>query len=489
MNPSGPHAAPRGSETFATSIGDPPARSTRHIRPRAKKPSDCPSGDQNGPVAPSVPLIGTVAKLSSDLTRIVVAPAAFPTNAMLRPSGEIAGACSTTVPAGALIETASRVEGAVEGRDSIHAPAASAASTASVATTADGWTRRGSAAAATADPLRPSVATASSAYARSRADWNRCRASFSRQRRITALMAGGTLAALLDRSGGSWLRIAFIVSADVAPWNARRPREHLVGDRTERKDVGALIDVQPTDLFRRHVADGAEQQAGGGPRCCDSRDTGACIVQSARRQLRQPEVQNLHRAIVGHEDVFRLQIAMEDAAIVGSREPVQDTVADLHDLARRKWSSVDARAEGATGQQLGDNIGRRTVAADIVEGDDVWMIEGRGGARLLLEAGNAILIGRDARGQDLNRDLAVQPAIVRAIDLAHSAGAEQRGDPVWAEPGARGEGQAERNVTPEPCSREQASRARPPMLKLLVAARGRGTAIVITSRRCYRRHL
>ena len=41
-------------------------------------------------------------------------------------------------------------------------------------------------------------------------------------------------------------------------------------------------------------------------------------------------------------------------------------------------------------------------------------------------------------GQDLDRDVAVEPRIARAIDLAHSSGAERRNDLVVTEAGPRG---------------------------------------------------
>ena len=57
---------------------------------------------------------------------------------------------------------------------------------------------------------------------------------------------------------------------------------------------------------------------------------------------------------------------------------------------------------------------------DFVNGDDVWMIERRGGLRLLHEPAAAILVGQAVGGQHLDRHLAAQPSIARAIHLAHA---------------------------------------------------------------------
>ena len=42
-------------------------------------------------------------------------------------------------------------------------------------------------------------------------------------------------------------------------------------------------------------------------------------------------------------------------------------------------------------------------------------------------------VGCEVRREDLDRDVAPQLAVARAIDLAHAAGAERREDRVWAE--------------------------------------------------------
>src|SRR5687768_4959637 len=59
--------------------------------------------------------------------------------------------------------------------------------------------------------------------ARSRADWNRCSRSFSRQRRTRRSTGGGSEGSSSRRSGGSSFRIALSVSIDELRLNARVP--------------------------------------------------------------------------------------------------------------------------------------------------------------------------------------------------------------------------------------------------------------------------
>jgi hypothetical protein len=62
--------------------------------------------------------------------------------------------------------------------------------------------------------------------------------------------------------------------------------------------------------------------------------------------------------------------------------------------------------------------------------------------RLALEPRAAIGVGAEDVGQDLQGDVAPQPAVARAIDLAHAARAERRDDLVRPKrvPGWRGMG-------------------------------------------------
>ena len=58
--------------------------------------------------------------------------------------------------------------------------------------------------------------------------------------------------------------------------------------------------------------------------------------------------------------------------------------------------------------------------------------------RLALEAGEAVWIDSEEFGQDLQRDVAIEPRVARAIHLAHATRADQGDDFVGAEPGAGG---------------------------------------------------
>ncbi len=70
---------------------------------------------------------------------------------------------------------------------------------------------------------------------------------------------------------------------------------------------------------------------------------------------------------------------------------------------------------------------------DAVDGGDVRMIERGERLGLAREPGEALGVGGDGGGQDLDGDVAIELGVAGAIDLAHSAFAKLRDDAIRAE--------------------------------------------------------
>src|SRR5439155_11741 len=80
-------------------------------------------------------------------------------------------------------------------------------------------------------------------------------------------------------------------------------------------------------------------------------------------------------------------------------------------------------------EQLGDDVRGPVVRADVMDRDDVGMIQGSGGARLLLEAEHVAGVVV-ARRQHLERDVPIELQVVGHEDAAHSAATQLALDPV-----------------------------------------------------------
>ncbi len=181
--------------------------------------------------------------------------------------------------------------------------------------------------------------------------------------------------------------------------------------------------------------DDAGLRAGGGGR--EARDLAPLL---GVRELGEAEVEDLHPAVVGDEDVLGLQVPVDDPLLVRGGEAVDDLEGVVDRLARRELAAGEDGAEGLAFEELLDDVGRAVVLADVVDGGDVGVVEDAGGFGLLLEAAQAIGVGGEGGGEDLDRDVAAEARVLGAVDLPHAAGADGGEDLVGAEAGAGGEG-------------------------------------------------
>jgi hypothetical protein len=210
-------------------------------------------------------------------------------------------------------------------------------------------------------------------------------------------------------------------------------RQHLVQDRAEREDVRPLVRRLALDLLGRHVAERSHHDAG-----LRARARGRKIRLRRRRpfglrQLRQTEVENLDSPVVNQEQVFGLQVPVNDPLLVRRREATRDLCGEVDRFAHGHRATREPRPQRLPLEQLRHDEGRSLVRPEIVHRHDVRVVQGARRLSFLLEAAQAIAIGRIRGGQDLDRDLAPQAIVPRPVDLPHSAGAERRQDFVGTE--------------------------------------------------------
>ena len=124
---------------------------------------------------------------------------------------------------------------------------------------------------------------------------------------------------------------------------------------------------------------------------------------------------------------------MNDPDGVGRAERVGDLRREVDSASHRQRPSIDLVPKCSPLDELGDDERHVSFEVDIVDGDDARMIQCAGGTRFLEEPAAALGIRGHCGGQDLQRDIAVDPRIVSEINLAHSAGAQRRDDFVRTE--------------------------------------------------------
>ena len=124
---------------------------------------------------------------------------------------------------------------------------------------------------------------------------------------------------------------------------------------------------------------------------------------------------------------------MDDALLVSGGQALCDLYRVVERCARGNGPVAQSLTQRLALEQFRHDVGHAVVHADVVHREDVRVIQRRSGSRFLLEALKPAGIGRGIRGKHLDRDVAPESRVATAIDLAHSARAEQGKDFVGTE--------------------------------------------------------
>ena len=168
---------------------------------------------------------------------------------------------------------------------------------------------------------------------------SRSAGSFSIARMMRRSSASGTSGARRWSGMGGSRRMRCAASRPlglVATLERPRAAHELVEHDAEREDVAARVDVLAEDLLGRHVRGRAERRDVLEPHRARA-PTGSSPDDGA---LRDAEVEDLHLAPAADEDVRGLDVAMDDAALVGVGEAARHRGADRgHRVGRASRAS------------------------------------------------------------------------------------------------------------------------------------------------------
>jgi hypothetical protein len=130
---------------------------------------------------------------------------------------------------------------------------------------------------------------------------------------------------------------------------------------------------------------------------------------------------------------------MHDAGRVSGGQRVRQRDRDPQHLAEAHPVPGDEGIQGPPGHELHHDEVDAFGRLDLVDRDDIRVVEGGGGAGFLDEAGTARSVREPVGRENLDGDVAAEPRVAGAIDLAHSACADGRDDLVRTETAARGQ--------------------------------------------------
>ena len=235
--------------------------------------------------------------------------------------------------------------------------------------------------------------------------------SFSSSVATTARRSTGTSSA---SGGGGSLTCDSAVAIGVPAVEGARAGEHLVRDDAEGVEVAGAGRRLAHRLLGADVVGGAEHLADAG-------------VADGVHGAGDAEVGQLHHAVLAHEDVGGLDVAVHDAGLVGGAERERGLGQDrADDLGRQRALLADDRRERLAGDELHHEVGEVVVLAVVEDRGDVGVHQRRRVEGLVAEALREDLLVVGVGAHDLDRDQPLEHVVERAPDVGHAAG----GDPL-----------------------------------------------------------
>ncbi len=217
--------------------------------------------------------------------------------------------------------------------------------------------------------------------------------------------------------------------------------QDLAEDRTERKDVGPLVEVIDVAqrLLGRHVGrrphHGAHERRrafGVRPRRRDPRVVDAGIRRlplvdraPASEHLGESPVEDLHLAERADHHVRRLQVPVDDTARVGVGDRLTQLLEDLEQATRRALRVTriqELAREGLALHELhGEERPRAVLESELVDGHDTGVLELTADLGFVDEALEHVPIAFELAAEDLQRDVPAEVHVAPLQDLADAA--------------------------------------------------------------------
>ncbi|HUI77606.1 MAG TPA: hypothetical protein VLY24_06805 [Bryobacteraceae bacterium] len=207
---------------------------------------------------------------------------------------------------------------------------------------------------------------------------------------------------------------------------------HFVEHGTEGEDIAAPIEFLAPRLFRRHIGNGADGGAGAG-KVVDARSLGDLRVGKAGAaggHFGEAEIEDLGVAALADENVGGLNVAVNNALVVGGIERVGDFDGQGKKFVEFHRLAADAVLQGHAIEVLHGDEGPAFMFANVVNGADVGVVQGGSGLSFALKPGQRIAIAGDLFGQELQGHEAAQAGVFGFVDNAHSAAAQLFNDAV-----------------------------------------------------------
>src|SRR5271157_2587588 len=122
-------------------------------------------------------------------------------------------------------------------------------------------------------------------------------------------------------------------------------------------------------------------------RKCRGRGCAWCLQGPLREaHLRQAEVENLGVSALGYENIGGLDVAMNDARLMGGVQRIGDVNSQRQQQFRFQRTAADAMLQRHSIEKFHGNERSTVLLVNVVDSADVGMVQRRGGASFAAEA-------------------------------------------------------------------------------------------------------
>src|SRR5579864_2377459 len=154
------------------------------------------------------------------------------------------------------------------------------------------------------------------------------------------------------------------------------------------------------------------------------------------RKLGQTKVQNLRVTALGHKDVGRLDIAVDDACRMSCIQGIRNFDSQFQHVLNIQWLTGNQVLERLALQVLHRNEGLPFIVSNLIDSADVGMVKSRGSPRLALETLKRLSLSCEFLGQELQRHVPAEFEVLSLIHHTHAATTEFPQNPIMRDSNA-----------------------------------------------------
>ena len=193
------------------------------------------------------------------------------------------------------------------------------------------------------------------------------------------------------------------------PGKGAAPRSRFVRDHAQGVEVAQRRRFLTHGLLGRQILGGAHHHA-------RSRQLHLAV------RARNPEVRQLYHAVLTHQDVGGLNVAVNHTGLSGRPQSHGDLHENRHQILRSNYRiPAEIIRQGTTLDQLHDDPPAPVLLTGIQDVRDIRVLHAHRIARLQAQARQGQLLTRQLGTQHLGGDSAAADAIARLPDFTHSA--------------------------------------------------------------------